>query len=188
MHRGAEAPAGRLSRWGTQPRARATGCAARSARRYGRRVTADFVPRDFDPPTTLVTEHFVLEPLGPEHNESDHAAWTSSIAHIRTTPGYPDGSWPPAEGMSLEANRADLERHRADFAARRGFTFTVLEPDSRQVIGCVYLYPSASPEHDVEVLSWVRADRAALDTAVADAVAAWLDTEWPWDRPDRRGR
>lgn len=150
--------------------------------------TEPFVPEDFEPPTSLATDQLVLEPLGPQHNESDHAAWASSIEHIRATPGYPDGSWPPVDGMSLEDNRADLERHAADFEARRGFTFTVLEPDRAEVIGCVYLYPSASPEHDVEVQSWVRADRAGLDRPLADAVAGWLDAEWPWDRPDRRGR
>ena len=106
-------------------------------------MTTDFVPEDFEPPTSLVTDDFVLEPLGPQHNESDHAAWSSSIAHIRETPGYADGSWPPVDGMSLEDNLADLTRHAADFEARRGFTFTVLEPGSREVIGCVYLYPSS---------------------------------------------
>ena len=50
-----------------------------------------FVPADFDPPTSLRTDRFRLEPLGPQHNESDLAAWTSSIEHIRSTPGYPDG-------------------------------------------------------------------------------------------------
>ena len=164
------------------------GGADAAAADYGRRVTADFVPQGFVPPTTLETDRLVLEPLGPQHNESDHAAWTSSIAHIRATPGYPDGSWPPVGGMSLEDNRADLVRHAADFEARRGFTFTVLDPGSGQVIGCVYLYPSASADHDVEVQSWVRADRAVLDQPLADAVAAWLRSDWPWERPDRHGR
>lgn len=150
--------------------------------------TQTFVPQDFQPPTSLATDQLVLEPLGPQHNESDHAAWTSSIDHIRATPGYPDGSWPPVDGMSLADNRADLERHAADFEARRGFTFTVLDPDGVEVIGCVYLYPSASPEHDVDVQSWVRADRAGLDQPLADAVARWLETDWPWERPDRHGR
>ena len=109
----------------------------------------------------------MLEPLGPQHNESDHAAWSSSIAHVRETPGYADGSWPPVDGMSLEDNLADLTRHAADFEARRGFTFTVLEPGSREVIGCVYLYPSRSDQHDVKVQSWVRADRAGLDQPLA---------------------
>lgn len=147
-----------------------------------------FVPDAFDPPTSLVTDLFVLEPLGPQHDEADHRAWTSSIAHIRSTPGYPDGRWPPEGGMSLEENLADLERHAADFAARRGFTFTVLDPHDRDVIGCVYLYPSKSPDHDVEAQSWVRADRAHLDGPLADAVSAWLREAWPWRRVDYRGR
>jgi len=67
-----------------------------------------FVPTDFEPPTTLGGDYFRLEPLGPQHNEADHAAWTSSIAHLRSTPGFPDGDWPPSEGMSLDRNRDDL--------------------------------------------------------------------------------
>ncbi len=147
-----------------------------------------FVPAGFEPPTSLVTEHFRLEPLGPQHNDSDLTAWTSSIDHIRNTPGYPDGNWPPPEGMTPERNRADLERHAADFAARKGFTFTVLDPVEDLVIGCVYLYPSRSPEHDVDVQSWVTAERAQLDAPLADAVASWLTEAWPWRRPDRHGR
>jgi hypothetical protein len=46
-----------------------------------------FVPDDFQPPLVLVADHFLLEPLGPEHNEDDHEAWSSSIEHIRATPG-----------------------------------------------------------------------------------------------------
>jgi len=147
-----------------------------------------FVPEDFEPPRALEIERFRLEPLGPEHNESDLAAWSSSIEHIRATKGYPDGSWPPAGVMSPEQNLADLTRHAADFEARRGFTFTVLDPGSDEVIGCVYLYPSSAREHDVEVQSWVTAGRAELDGPLADAVAAWLVDEWPWERPDRHGR
>jgi hypothetical protein len=148
----------------------------------------DFVPSGFTAPTILVTDQFRLEPLGPHHNQSDHAAWMSSIEHIRATPGYPDGNWPPLDGMSLEANRADLHRHADDFARGAGFTFTVLDPGDGAVIGCVYLYPSAAPEWEVTVQSWVRADKAALDGPLADAVARWIATDWPWERIDRCGR
>ena len=147
-----------------------------------------FVPPDFTPPTSLVTDRFRLEPLGPRHNEADLAAWTSSIEHIRASPGYPDGRWPPLDGMSPEDNLRDLRRHAEDFAERKGFTFTVLDPADDDVIGCVYLYPSRSEDHDVEVQSWVRADRAELDVPLADAVAEWIATDWLWQRPDRRGR
>jgi hypothetical protein len=147
-----------------------------------------FVPADFSPPSALATDDFRLEPLGPQHNEADHAAWTSSIEHIRATPGYPDGNWPPPEGMTLDANLADLRRHADDFASRKGFTFTVLDPADDDVIGCVYLYPAAAEDQDVTVQSWVRVSRAELDVPLADAVAAWLDAAWPWRRVDRAGR
>ena len=125
-------------------------------------VSAAFIPPGFEPPTSLVTDQFLLEPLGPQHNEADHAAWTSSIEHIRATPGYRDRNWPPVDGMSLEANLADLRSHADDFTAGGGFTFTVLDPADGTVVGCVYLYPPES-DGDVSVRSWVRADRSDLD-------------------------
>jgi hypothetical protein len=152
-------------------------------------MTSDgFVPAGFDPPVSLVTDEFRLEPLGPQHNEADHAAWMSSIEHIRSTAGFQGSSWPPPEGMTLEENLSDLQRHAADFTRRTGFTFTVLDPSDGDVIGCVYLYPSAADEWDVTVRSWVRADRSGLDVPMADAVAGWLAADWPWERVDRRGR
>jgi hypothetical protein len=152
-------------------------------------MTSDaFVPADFEPPTSLATDELRLEPLGPQHNEADHAAWTSSIEHIRSTPGFEEGGWPPPNGMTLEENLSDLRRHADDFTRRTGFTFTVLDPDGNDVVGCVYLYPSRSEEWDVTAHSWVRADRANLDEPLADAVAAWLAADWPWERVDRRGR
>ena len=99
-----------------------------------------FVPDGFDQPMTMTTEQFVLEPLGPQHNESDYQAWMSSMDHIRATPGFEDGSWP--REMTLDENLADLERHAREFERREAFTFTVLEPGSTGVIGCVYIYPS----------------------------------------------
>lgn len=151
-------------------------------------TSKDFVPVGFQPPTSLVSDQFRLEPLGPQHNEADHAAWTSSIEHIRATPGFPDGGWPPVGGKPLQANLADLRHHAADFEARTGFTFTVLDPANNDVIGCVYLYPASSDSYDVSVRSWVRADRKSLDRPLADSVAAWINARWPWQRLDRHGR
>jgi hypothetical protein len=145
-----------------------------------------FVPADFSPPTRLDHAAFRLRPLGPEHNERDHVAWMSSLDHIRATPGFPDRSWP--QPMSLEENLADLQRHHDDFRDRVGFTYTVLDvrgPEERaEVIGCVYIYPDDQPGSDVQVQSWVRADRAELDAQLATTVRAWLVDTWPW-RPER---
>lgn len=141
-----------------------------------------FVPVGFEPPARLDAELLRLEPLGPEHNERDYAAWSSSIDHILASPGYgQDSSWP--RPMSLEENLVDLERHARDFVDRTGFTYTVLDPDD-DVIGCVYLYPAGDDVHDVDVHSWVRESRAELDAVLRRSIAGWLAGEvWPFSRP-----
>ena len=144
-----------------------------------------FVPPEFDPPLGLSTPEFLLEPLGPQHNERDYHAWTSSIEHVHATPGFPDGSWP--HEMTAEENRRDLERHQRDFVERTGFTYTVLDPVDGDVIGCVYIYP-IKDEAGAEVSSWVRADHAALDIPLAEAVAAWLESTWPFAHVRYQGR
>jgi hypothetical protein len=114
----------------------------------------EFVPRDFDVPRRPETPQFVLEPLGPEHNDQHYDAWTSSMDHIAATPGWGDGRWP--QEMTPDENRADLQRHAEDFRKRTGFTYTVLDPANRDVIGCVYIVP--------------------LWRAVSD----WLASDWPF--------
>jgi hypothetical protein len=104
-----------------------------------------FVPEGFAVPDGLTAEEFRLAPLGPQHNESDYAAWTASVDHILATPGFDGRSWP--HEMSLDDNLRDLEQHARDFAGRRGFTYTVLSTDAAtgDVIGCVYIYPPSGP-------------------------------------------
>jgi hypothetical protein len=144
-----------------------------------------FVPQEFGPPRGLAAPRFVLEPLGPQHNERDYAAWTSSTEHIHATPGFTESTWP--HEMTLAENRGDLERHERDFAGRTGFTYTVLDPDDRDVIGCLYIYPLKDGP-GAQVTSWVRSDRAELDEPLAEAVAAWLQADWPLRRVAYQGR
>jgi hypothetical protein len=144
-----------------------------------------FVPEDFEVPRELAGEEFRLEPLGPEHNEGDYRAWTSSISHIRATPGFEGRSWPVPD-MTLAENLGDLERHAADFAGRSGFTYTVRAAGSDEIIGCVYIYPpaagasEASEASGADVRSWVSADRASMDVVVYEAVSEWLRSAWPF--------
>ena len=141
-----------------------------------------FVPDGFEPPTRLAAGEFRLEPLGPEHNERDYAAWTSSMDHIRRTPGWgEERNWP--REMTLGENRSDLERHARDFHDRAGFTFTVLD-EHDDVVGCVYVYPAKDGVHDATVRSWVRASEAEQDPALRRAIAEWLTGDaWPFERP-----
>jgi hypothetical protein len=137
------------------------------------------VPDDFDVPASFEGPGFRLEPLGPQHNERDHVAWMSSIDHIHSTPGFPDGTWPSE--MALERNLQDLARHASDFEIRRGFTYSILDGDD--VIGCVYIYPSEHEGHDAEVSSWMTATRAELDVVVWQTVSTWIDEVWPFENP-----
>ena len=138
-----------------------------------------FVPPGFVVPLALETEQFRLEPLGPQHNEPDYKAWSSSVEHIHATPGWEQSSWP--REMTLDENRGDLERHAKDFRERTGFTYTVLDADGGDVVGCVYIYPLPDDaEHDARVLSWVRASHAHLDEPLWRAVSAWVAADWPF--------
>jgi hypothetical protein len=143
------------------------------------------VPVDFVVPLRLETLQFCLEPLGPEHNDADYRAWSSSIEHIRATPGWEESSWP--HEMTLEENRGDLERHADDFENRSGFTYTVLEPGG-DVVGCVYIYPARDDSPDARVTSWVSASHADLDALLWRAVSDWLAAEWPFEKVDYAAR
>jgi hypothetical protein len=139
-----------------------------------------FVPSEFVVPRALATDQFRLEPLGPRHNDSDYEAWSSSVEHIHATPGWETSSWP--DGRSPADNLRDLQRHARDFENRAGFTYTVLDPATDDVIGCVYIYPDKTEPHDARVLSWVRASRPELDLPLWRAVTAWLAEDWPFER------
>ena len=143
--------------------------------------TTEFVPPDFIAPTEVTFGDMRLVPLGPEHNAADYSAWTSSIDHIRETPGFPWGSWPTV--MSLAENLGDLEHHAEDFRLRRGFTYTVLDAED-DVVGCVYIYPSRKEGVDAQVRSWVRSDQAPKDVQLRDALRVWLSEEWPFQNVD----
>jgi hypothetical protein len=162
-------------------------------------VTSTFVPEGFEPPTRLDLPQLAvaLEPLGPQHADGDYAAWTSSMEHIHASPGWAGSSWP--REMTWQQNHDDLVRHRADFDAATGFTYTVLDAMSGEVVGCVYLYPTHAPSGggfddvsaapgEVDLRCWVRADRAELDGPLAEAVLAWLDVAWPFARVRAPGR
>ena len=140
-----------------------------------------FVPLSFEVPDGYSLSEFHLEPLGEKYNDRDHAAWMSSIDHIRSSPGFdsPESDWPVA--MTLEANLEDLVGHAKDFEERRGFTYSILDGDD--VIGCIYIYPARRSGHDAEVSSWVRESRAELDAAVWEALSTWIDEAWPFSNP-----
>lgn len=92
--------------------------------------------------------------------------------------------------MTLAENLADLEMHARDFVERCGFTYTVLDRLTGDVIGCVYIYPVGTPDadrssesihDDASARSWVTAAHAGLDRPLWVAVTEWLRREWPFE-------
>lgn len=154
---------------------------------YARDMSQSFVPDDYVVPLTFSGPGFRLEPLGPQHNNADHHAWMSSIEHIRATPGFSTRRWPPAEGLSLDENLRDLQKHAEDFERRIGFTYTVLD-DQDVVVGCVYIYPSRTDPGVAEVRSWVTASRAELDAVLHESVDSWIAADWPFAEVSYRNR
>ena len=122
------------------------------------------------PPVAPATAEFRLEPLGPHHNEADHAAWTSSIDHIRSTPGSPGGNGATTTGPCPCRPRTTsvtwCGMRTSSPGARRSPTPCSTRPDG-DVIGCVYIDPDDTGAADAMVRSWVRADRAHLDAPLA---------------------
>jgi hypothetical protein len=127
-------------------------------------------------PAGLVNDLFELEPLGPKHHEADFRAWTTSLDHVRSTPGFAAEHWGGDEWpypMSPEENLADLAQHAREFEAGEAFAYTVLDPADGDVIGCVYVDPDEVAEARCRL--WVRADRADLDARLFEAVREWLN-------------
>src|SRR5580700_2266245 len=118
------------------------------------------VPPNLPVPEPPSHPRFRFAVLGPEHNAADLEAWSSSIGHIHSTPGFRPDGW-PLRRYSLEENLADLEQHRDHSQRRLDFAWTVLDPERPDiVIGCIYLKPDPSGVAEAEARSWVREDHA----------------------------
>lgn len=151
----------------------------KSGMSVGGRATdsARFVPSDFVVPLLYVDPPFQFVPIGPEHNEGDYSAWSSSIKHIRRTPGFDGHAWP--REMTVEQNLGDIVRHADEFRQRTGFMYTVIVDG--HVVGGVHIY-RAQCSKDASVISWVRKDLRHLDAALYEAVRRWLRDSWPFDK------
>lgn len=127
-----------------------------------------------DPGSPPPTDDFEFAVLGPEHNEAEWAAWTSSIDHIRDSPGWKRSSWPDTPD-TLEDNRVELARHRVRHEAGVEFAWAVTDPATGEYLGSVEVRPGNGR---LEARAWVRADRAALERPLRRHLIAWFAT-WP---------
>jgi len=142
----------------------------------------DFPPlptEGFSIPPRWEGEHIMLVSAAPQWVEMDFAAVIASRKKLKHLFG-PTDSWPP-EGLDITANYADLAWHEKEFQARRSFAYHLLNHEANQCLGCLYIYPTASRDHDAEAYLWSHIE---LDTPLANLIESevidWVIHEWPF--------
>ena len=145
-----------------------------------------FIADDFEIPLLHETTEYRLRMLAVDDVEKDYDAVMSSVDHLKNV--WPGSGWP--NGVTLEKNLEDLERHQREFLSRSSFAYTVVTLDESQVIGCVYINPTRKLGHDAEVYLWVRESELenGLDGRLHETVTRWLADNWPFDNPAMPGR
>ena len=147
-----------------------------------------FYPDDQPIPEELRTDEFVLRPLTPAHVHLDYAALMVSKEMLRLWSGT---SW-PEDDFTVAQNLEDLEMHDREHQERVAFTYTVLSPDERECLGCVYINPLTNHQernkeeltavlpHTANIGFWVKQPRLAdkLDARLLAALLAWFEREW----------
>lgn len=147
-------------------------------------------------PTELRCEEFVLRPITPGDAELDYAAVMETRKSLRL---WEQSAW-PEDDFTVEANRNDLVDLEQRHAAHRAFTYTVLDPDGAESLGCVYIFPtgatfltkaSVTPvgndewaNVDAVVYFWVRLSRVAtgMDERLLAVLRRWFTEEWKLER------
>jgi hypothetical protein len=155
-----------------------------------------FTDSNISVPAELRTDEFVLRPIVADDAELDFAALMETREYLRL---WEQSSW-PEDDFTVEANRADLVGLEERHAAHRAFTYTVLDPNGTQSLGCVYNFPTSATflaksavtqvgddewgNVDAVVYFWVRLSQMqnGLDARLLGALRAWFTDDWRLQR------
>jgi len=148
-------------------------------------------------PSGLETREFILRPILASDAELDHEAVMESREFLRK---WEQSTW-PEDDFTVEANRQDMLKLERRHASGESFTYTVMNLDQSECLGCVYIF---SPEgnwlsdaqvvavdadewsdSDAVVLFWIRESRLSggMDRSLLDALVTWFEREWNFDAP-----
>jgi hypothetical protein len=159
---------------------------------YGKWLAPRFYPPGTAVPEQMRTDEFLLRPLRTTDVELDYDAVLSSREMLRRWGG---GSW-PSDDFPLEGNLSDLDEHQSEHEEGVAFTFTVMNPNQTECLGCVYLTPlqnmrrwlleTAGEINDFTVVCrfWARQSRLAdgLDGRLFTALRSWLNNDWAFNK------
>lgn len=150
-----------------------------------------------EPAAGFAGDGFIVRPLEPSDAVLDHDAVMSSrdfLFHWEQDPPY------PPEDFSVEDNRSDLEWMDDNHRHGRRYTYTVMNADETQAVGCIYIIPSDDPMYrtavvtshdgtdlstcDATVSFWVRPSTwdDGFERTLLEAVLGWLRNEWSLER------
>lgn len=147
-----------------------------------------FYPIDESVPTQLATEGFLVRPLLASDVENDYqAVLASRERNLRMS----NGRW-PKEGFTLEENLEDLKTHEKEHIERKTFTFTVMDPEDKTCLGCIYIIRPGERMSEyyfenkltldyVAYLNyWLRPDYSGKEFEVnfLKSLIQWINEEW----------
>ena len=147
-----------------------------------------FIPDNFEPPTLVTTEDFIVKPLGPELVDIDYEAYMSSIEHLQTT-FTRSTSWPHKD-LDMNDAMLDMQAEERRFKQRESFAYAVLTPDGEMELGCIYVYPSKKEGFDAVIRLWVtqgQYDRG-FDATLYTWTQGWVKEAWPFSSAAYPGR
>ena len=139
-----------------------------------------FVQEDFKVPELFLIDHMRIRPIFESDAELDYKAIMSSINHIRGVFG-PDDDW-PKDDLTFEDDIIALKNHEEEFRRRSAFTYTVMDPDEKECLGCVYILPIHVQSYDAQIFFWVtsKAFEKGYDEELYIGLKKWLKEKWPF--------
>ncbi|WP_210651061.1 GNAT family N-acetyltransferase [Nocardioides sp. SYSU D00065] len=152
-------------------------------------TVAAWLPTDWVHPLRVqVDGGHHLRPIRASDVDIDLPAVNGSRERLWSIYGRAWG-WPP-EGMTREADFADLARHEAEIEAHESFNYALLDTAETRLLGCVYVDPPEKVGADAEISWWVVDELVGspLEAALDALVPHWIAAEWPLRRPRYVGR
>lgn len=139
-------------------------------------------------PEYLEHETFCFEVLHPKHVELDFQALMKSKDFLRR---WSNSAW-PEDHFKVEDNLIDLEWHYEEFKEKTAFTYTILNQENTNCLGCIYIrpvssIPSLSPKDKAKldpfqffISYWVITDirNTQLENEIFNAIHYWLLSDW----------
>ncbi|WP_339842594.1 hypothetical protein [uncultured Halopseudomonas sp.] len=137
------------------------------------------LPIGFQAPAQWSGRQCILVPAAPDLVALDYAAVMASREQLQGLFGAGD-AWPPAD-LTQADDGLDLAWHEREFVQGQSFAYSLLSNDRQRCLGCLYLYPTASPAHDAEAYLWAAAtEPEPVRAAVMQEVMQWLENDWPF--------